>query len=74
MGYKKRWRDFLGAAPDDAIAYLHEQATGEPLKTQTVKVARIRAGIPPYTEPYRSQWFERHGVEWEPPPDSDLEW
>jgi|GEM_PF-5458223 hypothetical protein len=70
---KRSWHAALGALPDDAIALLHEERTGEVLTEDAIRKARTRAGIPPYSEPHRTRWFKRHGEEWEPPPD-DFDW
>jgi len=69
-----RWHEALGAFPDDVVAYLHEEATGEPLTDVAVRFARRRREIPPYSEPHRSRWFEQRGMDPEPPPDIDLDW
>jgi hypothetical protein len=70
----RRWHEALGAFPDDAMAFLHEEATGEPLTSEAVRFARRRRGIPPYSEPHRSRWYESRGLTPEPPPDIDLDW
>jgi hypothetical protein len=74
MPEEKPWHRALGALPDDAVALLHEQHTGEPLSSAAVKMARRRRDIPPFSEPHRSRWFQRRGEEWEAPPDLDLDW
>ena len=59
----------IGLLPDDAVAYLAEQR-GEALTANAVRKLRDNRGIPPASEPYRSQWFDRRGIdaaEWSMP-------
>ncbi len=51
------------------MAYLAEQR-GEALTANAVRKLRDNRGIPPASEPYRSQWFDRRGIdaaEWSMP-------
>jgi len=70
----RRWHEALGAYPDDVVAYLHEDATGEVLTEDAIRKARSRRGIPPFSEPHRSRWFESRGRDPEDPPDVTLDW
>jgi hypothetical protein len=52
----------IGVYPDYVVSVIAEER-GEQISRQGIRHLREVNGIPPASEPFRSQWFERRGVE-----------
>jgi hypothetical protein len=52
----------IGVYPDYVVSVIAEEK-GERISSQGVRYLREVNNIPPASEPYRSRWFSRRGLE-----------